>query len=176
MAKQRQISAVSSMKEKQQTYKTLTGRFDKAMKFEFYCEAILIDYAIIEDRLLSMLYHLGIRENRDSHKFDNKLLKPIYQKLIGKYLPKESSNNLTIDSITGKMKLVKAAVEWAKDGYPEADNDKYLSALWSVFQNDKMNPDDTTELFDEIDKWRSYRNEIIHSLMNKNHYADNSGQ
>lgn len=54
-------------KEKQLTYTTEYRQFNKAMKEEFYLEAVAIGYAIIEDRLTAFLHHAGVvtRTNED---------------------------------------------------------------------------------------------------------------
>ena len=43
--------------DKADTYKFLKGRLQRAMKAEFYLEALMIEYAIIEDRTESILRH-----------------------------------------------------------------------------------------------------------------------
>ena len=45
------FTPVSDNYEKQQTYKELINKYNKAIQYEFYYEAILIDYALMEDRL-----------------------------------------------------------------------------------------------------------------------------
>lgn len=43
--------------QKYETYKIQISRLNKALKAEFYLEAVLIEYAILEDRLESALRH-----------------------------------------------------------------------------------------------------------------------
>lgn len=47
--------------EKQEIYKAMKTNLRKAMNAEFYYEAIFIEYAIIEDRCLSLLKHAGVK-------------------------------------------------------------------------------------------------------------------
>lgn len=47
-------------------YKEQTGRLKRALRNEFYIEAVTIEYAIIEDRLESVLRHEGVF-NPDKH-------------------------------------------------------------------------------------------------------------
>ena len=47
--------------EKHQTYKSMNENLSKAMRAEFYYQAIFIEYAIIEDRCTSALKHAGIK-------------------------------------------------------------------------------------------------------------------
>jgi hypothetical protein len=46
--------------EKYQVYKTMNANLSKAMRSEFYYQAIFIEYAIIEDRCSSVLRHAGV--------------------------------------------------------------------------------------------------------------------
>ena len=45
--------------QKYANYKTQMGRLKKALSYQFYLEAIFIEYAIMEDRLESVLRHSG---------------------------------------------------------------------------------------------------------------------
>lgn len=51
-----------SGQEKYDNYKEQFGRLNKAIKNEFYLEAIFIEYAILEDRTESVLRHAGLWE------------------------------------------------------------------------------------------------------------------
>lgn len=46
--------------EKYRNYKEQFERLNKALKNEFYLEAIFIEYAILEDRTESVLHHAGL--------------------------------------------------------------------------------------------------------------------
>ena len=47
--------------EKYQTYRSMNENLSKAMRAEFYYQAIFIEYAIIEDRCTSVLKHAGVK-------------------------------------------------------------------------------------------------------------------
>ena len=47
--------------EKYDIYKKMKVDLKKAMKAGFYYQAIFIEYAIIEDRCLSLLRHAGVK-------------------------------------------------------------------------------------------------------------------
>ena len=70
--------------EKQDHYKKLKAKLSKALKNEFWFEACMIEYAIIEDRTSSILFHANVCENAyaSSKKLSNKLNSIEYQ--IGK--------------------------------------------------------------------------------------------
>lgn len=61
---ERKIAPVKDNLDKQRTYAKQKGRYKSAMSNEFYLEAIMIDYALLEDRFRSMLYHMGFLSNR----------------------------------------------------------------------------------------------------------------
>lgn len=50
-----------SNEEKRQVYAILKAKLKVAIEQEFYLEALLIEYAIAEDRLNSILQHMNIR-------------------------------------------------------------------------------------------------------------------
>lgn len=52
-----------SGQEKYRNYKEQFDRLNKALKNEFYLEAIFIEYAILEDRTESVLRHAGLWES-----------------------------------------------------------------------------------------------------------------
>ena len=54
------MDTIKTGKEKQKAYRNEFSRLGKALKDEFFLEAIAIGYAVIEDRLISFLHHAGI--------------------------------------------------------------------------------------------------------------------
>lgn len=46
--------------EKYENYKAQMGRLNRAIKEHFYLEALFIEYAVMEDRLESILTHAGV--------------------------------------------------------------------------------------------------------------------
>lgn len=73
--------------EKRQVYAELKSRLKLALGKEFYFEAVMLEYAIIEDRTASVLFHAGVCQNPyDSNKkLSNKLNSIEFQ--IGKGHP-----------------------------------------------------------------------------------------
>lgn len=53
------MEQITDNMQKYTNYKTQMGRLKKALSYQFYLEAIFIEYAIIEDRLESVLRHGG---------------------------------------------------------------------------------------------------------------------
>ena len=80
----RMIKPVSSAKDKQRTYSEQMTRYNKAIRGEFYLEALLIDYAMLEDRLYAILYHMAFIANRKTLKIWKKT-KPYLSSIVEKY-------------------------------------------------------------------------------------------
>ena len=74
-----------SSEEKRKVYVELKTRLKKALSSGFWLEACMIEYAIIEDRTASILFHAGITDKGWEKKLCNKLNSLDYQ--IGREHP-----------------------------------------------------------------------------------------
>lgn len=146
------------------SYKENLVRYKKAMKAGFYFEALLIDYALIEDRLRSYLYYLGVFEKRDDDSacgYARKQLNGMQRDYLGMKSP-----GLYVTKITGKMDVIRATLLWFQ-AHPESPEDnKYQAALWKQY-HDRMDIDDLLDALDDLDRWRKERNDIVHGLLGK---------
>ena len=161
----RKIEPVTDNQDKSNTYKTNIRRYNKAMKEGFYYEAILIDYAMMEDRLRSFLYHMGLLNSRDSYKADVDKAKKSLKGIIQTYKRPKENDFFSISNITGKMKIIRCTLIWAEQELVDC-NDKYLLVLRKQFDK-YIDTGSLAETLGEIEDWCAYRNEIIHALMNK---------
>lgn len=165
MRSQRKIKPVTDNVDKQRTYREHKGRYKRAMENEFFFEALLIDYALLEDRLRSMLYHMGFLKDRTSFKIWKKKV-PCLREIVSAYKDKDETSQLGIINISGKAKIVRCVLKWAaytEGGYQQ---DKHLSALKS--QCEGLDIGGLLSTLDELKDWCAYRDEVIHGLMNKN--------
>ena len=136
------------------------------MREGFYFEAILIAYAMMEDRLRSFLYHIGLLNTRQSYKADVDKVKKSLRPIIQKYKKPDENDYFNITSISGKRKIVRCILQYAEEESNDC-SDKYLIALRT--QIDKyVDCESLMQTLEEIEQWCAYRNEIIHALMNKN--------
>lgn len=160
---QRKIKPVSDNLEKQQTYAKNMARYNSAMSQGFYFEALVIDYAMIEDRLRSMLYHMALLKDRKQFKLWNQTKDKLYvmAALNGTEKPRYNASTLS-----GKLAIVREAVLWAAEVTEGYEDDRYLTALKVQFES--LDADALLQTMDAIIQWKDYRNEIIHSLLNKN--------
>ena len=159
-----QIAPVLDNRDKFLTYRQWCGRYARAMREGFYFEAMLIDYALMEDALRSYLYHVGVIAERSSKRSCKKAI-PL-RNLIASYLPKEESG-LGISTISGKMKIVRATLLWRLDDTKDLPDDPYLKALDKQY-SERIDCEEYLDLLRRVDDWRGYRNEVMHALMNKN--------
>ena len=89
--------------EKYENYREQMGRLKKAIEAKFFLEAIFIEYAVMEDRLTSILIHAGHWTSPpDKHISINKKLHLVDQlrenknnRLIHKYFPSELTDSVS---------------------------------------------------------------------------------
>lgn len=162
----RKIEPVKSNEDKRKTYQEHISKYNIAVENECYFEAILITYAMIEDRLRSYLYHMGCLKSRSSHEFDNDMILGDIELLVGGNSD-EAGQNLGITNISGKIRIIEAVHKWYKKGCPNLNGSAYLDELAACIDIHS----DSAEMLDTLKKlkeWCRYRNEIIHALLNKN--------
>ena len=160
---ERLIKPAENNIEKAYTYRQMKGRYSKAMSEKFYFEAMMIDYAMIEDRLRSFIYHIGGMNNRTSSKLDNKTSKVFLIPLYNDFCNKKSAG-VCLNNISTKYNLIRAVLSWVET--TEGAEGKYQQKL--KFACESLDIDDVLNCMDELEKWCKYRNEVIHSLLNKN--------
>ena len=82
--KQRKIEPVKNNLDKQRTYAKQKEKYKSAMQHGFYLEAMMIDYALLEDRLRSVLYHIGFLPNRKTTTVWKKA-RPYFTEIVKQY-------------------------------------------------------------------------------------------
>ena len=97
----RLISPVADNQDKWRTYKEQIGRYNQAMRFGFYLQAMMIAYAMIEDRLRSLLYHMGFLANRTAVNVW-KRTRPYLAEIVKKHKTDNENSQLGIKNISGK--------------------------------------------------------------------------
>lgn len=157
------INSVSNDHEKYETYTALLEKYALALSNEFYFEAILIVYAMMEDRLKSFLFHIGAIKDLESNKLDvfesREQLKSIYYRYSG------NKDRIDLRKISVKRNLINSILKWTNSSDNDED-DKYLSDLKRkciLIDSDKF-----SGMMEQAENWCNFRNNIIHALMNKN--------
>ena len=162
---ERRIAPVADNWEKQLTYQDQMQRYRKAMNEGFYFEALLIDYAMLEDRLRSMLYHAAFFANRDKAGCWKKT-KPYFQSFVKQYKNEKENDTLGVTNISGKIKVIRSMLRWVSKADATSVKDRYLLRLKN--QCESMDIGAMLETLDAVQEWCGYRNEIVHALLNKN--------
>lgn len=165
---ERKISPVADNEEKRNTYAMLKGSYAKAMKAGFYFQAMLIAYALIEDRLISFLLYIGALNDRNSHKITQEPGRAKQLKMIVASYPDDKGNsNLGIAAISGKMRIIRATLLWSEDQL-ETPDDQYLKILKAEYEG-CLDIGGLLESLDVIEAFCKYRNEVVHAAFNKNY-------
>lgn len=159
------ISVSETTTDKHETYTSMTSRHKTAMKHGFYLEAMLIDYAMLEDRLTAFLWSAGVMNDTDNFSFGNRRNKSQLSEIYTAYAGENKKPRLR--NISGKINTILALIDFGSKPYN--GDDRYLSALHKGLQEIRL--DELKETLSALDDWREYRNEIIHDAMNKNIYS-----
>ena len=164
--KQRQIQPVESRSEKRRTYQEQVKRYNTAIREGFYLEAIMIDYACMEDRLKYMLFYLGLITNESDYQITgNSLRVQSFREILHEYVsPKEK---LSISSISAKRAIVQGVFCMANADENPANGNSFKSILWKAL-HDQEHITEILSILKEMEGWCDYRNEVVHALLNKN--------
>lgn len=159
---ERLIKQAANNTERQETYKYQLGRYRKALKEEFYFEAMIIVYSMLEDRLKAFLYYVGAFNNRNTLKVSNKTKTELKMLLCMEF---GADSKFTLTNISGKMNLVKAIINWAEQSNAPLDSE-YLRCLKLMIEGVDIGA--IRECLENLETWLGYRNEVMHAAMNKN--------
>ena len=178
MGKARLIAPVKTMQEKYETYAAEMKRLKKALDEGFYFEAMLIDYALLEDRLRSFVYHAGLLADRNAKNLlpNKNKAREGFNGLVERVETWKRKNgqeamcdfqieHLSPNKISGKIFIIRTIVLWSSTLERLPDESRYLQALRR--QCESLDAAALLETLDALEKWKDYRNEVIHSLMNK---------
>ena len=162
----RLIEPVKDNRDKQHTYAENIRRYNRALKQGFYFEAILIDYALMEDRLRSFIYYIGGLKSKNSYKIGKGIVRERLAEIVDRYKLESENSNLGITNISSRIKIIRSTLVWAAS-IEKTPEDKYLKTLKSQYEG-QLDIGGLLEMLESIESWCKYRNELIHALMNKN--------
>lgn len=160
------IDCVKDNKDKQQTYAYWKSRYKLAMREEFYVEALMIDYALMEDRLNAILFHSGVLPNRQTLKMKAGTTKNLLRQILAEYGNFKEPVRVNLTNITGKIKCLQAVLAWVEKCTGDYEENRYLKTLKNQYESCEI--DGLEECLQDITDWCKYRNEIIHAAFNKN--------
>ena len=156
------IKPVEDNYDKQNTYVVLNDKLTKAKEEGYYYESMFIVYAMIEDRLSSILYYLKATIQNEKKTVFNPENKNIMKEIFFR------ENNIDKDrfhfdfnKVSHKRLMLETLIKWSQKTPTESklhedtkkilkDTENYLTTL------------------KDLDKWCDYRNQLIHDIFNKN--------
>lgn len=169
---------VRNNEERKANYAREYVRYNKAIKYNFYLEAIAIIYAIIEDRLVSVLHHLGIV----SRKNDNLRINGAVYPYIRKLMKKDETATVYVKNVSVKIEIIKQLLALDEDRAIRIDNEVedfvrsrhkrgivkkgYMHDLY-MQMNRGVSGEKLDSLFHDFKEWVDVRNKLIHALLNK---------
>ena len=151
--------------EKAAQYKDWKEHFESALGVGCYLECIFIDYAMMEDRLLSILHHLNIadRERGDGRGWaktpaDKRLgyknaLRPMPKLRKDGSLPR-------LDNISTKIEVLRTLA--TLEGSSDCCNDFEHWLRTDV--HDKLVAYNAVDICDHLSTWIARRNDLVHAL------------
>lgn len=161
------IKPVSDNMDKMLTYRNMMVKHRIAMNQKFYFEAIMIEYAMLEDRLASFLYHVGVLTPKNGKlKFSSNDTKLFVQNILENYVLKKPPERIDLKNISTKINIVRGLIFFASDSLVEKEHNKYYSTLAAVFK-ERLDLQALQETLNKITEWCRCRNEMVHSMLNK---------
>ena len=154
------IKKVENNQEKRNTYAVLNKKCREALDNKEYETVLLYSYAMIEDRLLSMLHYLYVVNRYDDKLVPADYIDRIIRPLLKYNIDADKNKIYKINNISTKIKLIKIfnkknidVSDYIKDGYTIIDKN--------------IGEDNLKKYFKELNKWIKIRNEIVHASFNK---------
>lgn len=145
--------------QKGKMYTETIRRYKRAMASQFYFECLLIDYALIEDRLSDFFLQTKIAERNPKHKINFRA--PQRKNLIEWGIPKAKVSFSTMESKSDLLQKILESLET-----PVSENNIQIIAMKTVLKRNRIADLLTRSFFDELRDWRRTRNAIVHDLMN----------
>ena len=157
------IKTVADNTEKGLSYKENFKRYNKAKASEFYLECLWILYAMLEDRTSAFLYYLGFTSDKKrSSATGGKKIKQQVRQILQMT---ENNAKYKFDTISGKLSRIAEVITWSKTVDGEISD--YQIAVKNAVNIISDNEDFISALAYLNDEWRDKRNQLTHSLFNK---------
>lgn len=157
------IKTVADNIEKGLSYKENFKRYNKAKASEFYLECLWILYAMLEDRTSAFLYYLGFTSDKKrSSAAGSKKIKQQVRQILQMT---ENNAKYKFDTISGKLSRITDVITWSKNVDGEISD--YQIAVKKAVKFISDNEDFISSLTYLNDEWRDKRNQLTHSLFNK---------
>ena len=156
------IDPVQDKSEKRLVFINHMKRYKQAMRASCYLEALMIDYACLEDRLRYLLFYLGMLQSPASGAISSKRSAESYKRILDRYM---QTGDRSIRHIAGKRNLVRCIFQLVAENNPD-QNDAVQTVLCASL-SDENRVSEVLNLLKEIETWCDYRNAVVHGLMDK---------
>ena len=162
MLNTRLIDSVQDSFEKRMVFSNHMKKYKQAMRAGCYLEALMIDYAALEDRLRYLLFYLGMLQNPASGSIGSRRTSASYKRILDRYM---QSGDRSIRHIAGKRNLIKCTFLLAAENKP--DKNDIVQTVICASLSDDSRVCEALDILKEIEAWCNYRNAVVHELMNK---------
>lgn len=157
------IKPVIDNKDKQYTYAILIDKLNKSLDAGFYFESLFLEYAMMEDRLRSILCHGNIAKSKKSENPDvpetrDEIIK-IYNLIFD---TNKERKDFRLNEIKQKIEIVEALIRWSNKDI-ESENQIQEDLKMKFVDLELYLP-----FFEDVKKWCTYRNHLIHAIFDKN--------
>lgn len=159
------IIKVTDNKDKQLTYQQLNKKLKQSLEVSNYHETINLSYAMIEDRLKTILDLLYIIENRNKKPYPHDNVDKIIRPVLKFDLKGEKKNVYKINNITTKLNIIKRILK-------SNTEDIFIRDCKVIIQNN-IGIKEMLDWIKKVGNWCKIRNEIIHGAFNKNYKSLN---
>ena len=156
------IAPVQDSSEKRMAFDSHLKRYKQAMRAGCYLEALMIDYACLEDRLRYLLFYLGMLQSPASGSIGSRRTAASYKKILDRYMQK---GDRSIRHIAGKRNLIRCIFLLADENKP--DRNDIVQMVLCAALSDVGRVHEVLDLMKEIEVWCDYRNAVVHDLMDK---------
>ncbi len=171
------IEETKSEEERLLTFSTQYKNCKKAIRSEFYIEALCIEYAMFENQLKEFLYLSGCID-------DEGVVYKKYRKILKYIWHLDTNKKFNIDKISNKIDYIKKILNYyknfdknihevidrlfeSKKEIYKKQSETYCLELKEKIIND-VDINNFINLLNKLDEWRNLRNEVVHGLLNKN--------
>lgn len=162
MRKDVKINVVVDNYEKKETYSSLNKKCKMYLENNSYESVLLLSYAMIEDRLLSMLHYFYLIEDKNKCLYPSDYIDGYIRPLLKFKENSKKEEVYKIYNISTKVKLLKLFINNNNN-----EDNVYINNCYNVIVN-KIGEDNYIKYFDDLEDFLKVRNEIIHSSFNKN--------
>ena len=158
------IQVVSDNKAKGLSFKENFKRYNKAKASGFYLECLWILYSMLEDRTSAFFYYLGFASSKNRNTVTgSKKIKVQVRQILNMT---DSNAKYKFDTISGKLSRISQIIAWSVA--VDDDLTDYQKVIKNIVEVISTNQDFLDALEYLNDEWRDKRNQLMHSLFNKN--------